>query len=367
MELRLKAFIEEHRDDWQAQLESIGAVIKPYEDNLYLFSYNDWAADWENHYDVLSECRGTVYYINDTEVVPVAMGLKKFFNYNEPRNRASIDFSNSVIYDKMDGTCILFWHWNNQWYISTLGCIGGENMLPCGATVAELVEDALGMPWQHYCHLYLFRGYTHVCELIHPRNRIVVSYTNEHKGLYYIMSRHTTTWNEVVLHTPANMRTIGLHSYATLDECLNIINTMGEDKEGYVVMDTITHERVKVKSPTYFALHRLRGNGLLNDRIFLELLERGILDDYMSQFPDMREQCEKYLVKYNHMRAQADIVWTILRDVDNGKELSEKMKDISSYIRSYVFARHNYKYHSYDEWFNSIHMTTRLNIMKGEE
>jgi RNA ligase len=101
-----------------------GLVIKQDHPNLPLSIYNysrecQYSGKWD---DITLNCRGLVLD-NDGNVI--AKPFPKFFNYEELKPE-DIPNENFEVYEKMDGSCIICFYYNNEWMCATRGSFISE-------------------------------------------------------------------------------------------------------------------------------------------------------------------------------------------------------------------------------------------------
>jgi RNA ligase len=73
--------------------------------------------------DVTLACRGLV---TDNRGNVVAQPFKKFFNLEENKHVATSDFE---VFDKMDGSCIILFYYNDEWIFATRGSFTSEQAI----------------------------------------------------------------------------------------------------------------------------------------------------------------------------------------------------------------------------------------------
>ena len=78
--------------------------------------------------------------------------------------------------------------------------------------------------------------------------------------------------------------------------------------EGYVVVDK-DFNRVKIKSPTYVALHHMRNNGVLSYERGIEIVRGNELEEVVTYFPEFKEHLEKIKEKYDFLVSRLEASW----------------------------------------------------------
>ena len=129
------------------------------------------------------------------------------------------------------------------------------------------------------------------------------------------------------------------YNLSSLSDCYAAANELGENAEGYVVRDA-NFNRVKIKSPWYLAMHKLRGNGRLSIKTVVEYWKQEILDDYVGQFPEhapfIHAICNNLLELHFEMTSQWHLKYN--RGMER-KEFALAIKDLPSIIQAYLFKR----------------------------
>jgi hypothetical protein len=190
MMLKLIEFIL-NNPDWEQKLQE-----KPYyitikrKDNFLMFNYSQIESDFYN--PIVKECRGAI--LEDGTFNPVCVPFYKFGNYGEGYVD-TIDWNTARVQEKVDGSLIKVWNYNNEWHVSTNGTIDSRD-----AELANNISD-----FKTYYDLFmkakknvnldfnkLDKQFTYMFELISPYNRVVVPYTE-------ISLRHIGTRNNMTL------------------------------------------------------------------------------------------------------------------------------------------------------------------------
>lgn len=358
MKSKLLNFISTHKK-WCEILSSppYNVNIKR-KDNLYLFKYTmdtDFGAD-----DMLLECRGTIVEIIAGETPRiVCSAMPKFFNYNEVF-AAKVDISNSEVTQKIDGTNIRFYFYKGEWHCATLGTIdASEAPLGANSNFNELIEEVIGCSIQEFAYKASFApDYTYIFELTSPKNQIVIPYENALWGLCIINNIFLL---EEPMYESKLWKLPKYYSFSSLEDCVKVVNELPDDEEGYVALDCDTGARIKIKSPAYFAKHRLKGNGANSVKYILSIMEQDLLDDYLSISPENAGKVHQVMEKKNELLRAYDVEWR------------ELVKQFAQFINSsdcnkgFAFAMLRGKAKNAEEWFNSIPLNKKVELLENEE
>jgi RNA ligase len=109
------------------ELSVKGLVTKQVHKNLPLSIWNyspkaQYESAWDQ-YPLLLQTRGLIMD-NDGNVV--ARPFKKFFNIEENRHTPTQDFE---VFEKMDGSCIILFYYNDEWIFATRGSFTSEQAI----------------------------------------------------------------------------------------------------------------------------------------------------------------------------------------------------------------------------------------------
>lgn len=270
---RICNFIKDNPNDWMKKLSEKDITVKT-DNGLAIFNYGI-TSDFSD--PVVQEARGIIIDTNELEVV--CWPFRKFGNYSEGY-ADEIDWATARVQEKIDGSIVKLW-WDkrdNCWTWSTNSMIHADDARSsCGTSFMQLILSARNhkrIPWGE-----LDRDYTYIFELVSPYHQIVVRYP--YTELWHIGTRNNKTGKEVRAYL--GIQQPEEYSINSLDGCINAAKRLGTDKdgsvieEGFVVVDAYWN-RVKVKNPAYFAIHRIATSRSLSKKHAVELLRSG--EDY---------------------------------------------------------------------------------------
>lgn len=259
--------------------------------NLAQFTYV--VPGWEEA--IPKECRGIILNVDDNFEI-VARPFDKFFNYGESF-ASEIDWNSAVVQEKMDGTLIILYHYGDGWNVATKGSLSAPDfadrvwaILPNFVDLSSLDPD-----------------YTYMLEFTAPDNRIVVEYSRPELTLIGI--RHTREGFELDLDSPHAepfykvVRAFPLQNLAQIQEASRQLDAFKQ--EGFVVVDKYFN-RVKIKSPRYVELHRLKDVG--SPRVALDLIRTGEHTEILLYFPELESIFKPLLQKW------ADLLENVVTD-----------------------------------------------------
>lgn len=318
--------------NYEEVLNSKGVIVK-YKDDLILLSYNlnvamehDIKIDFTN--PIVKECRGIILNKNTFDVV--CYPFSKFGNYTESY-ADKIDWLSAKIQEKIDGSLMKLYYYNNKWNWSTSGMIDANDApVSDNMTFYDLVKSA-----NNYTDIdfdSLDKDNTYMFELVSPLKRIVVQYNQT--TLYHIGTRNNKTGKElnvdIGIHKPKE------YNYMSLDECVKFVEEFDDDllHEGFVVVDKDYH-RIKIKSTSYLAMHR----AIDNHKVFtlkraIEIIRANCIERY-KDFPIEYEYLKK--VEYDIVRMRKEIYEYLLYAINLFEENNREKKAFALALRDDKF------------------------------
>lgn len=348
--MKVLDFIREHAD-WEDLLAAEPYCIKASWDGWFvLLKYNQLASDFSE--EMVRECRGCIFWLPDgrheyAEIV--CYPFDKFGNYGETYV-PSIDWNHARVQEKVDGSLIKIWRNLGEWHVSTNGTIDARKAPTSveGVSFYDVFIRALeknGNPQTFFNSLDA--NYTYMFELVSPETRVTISYPES--AIYYLGSRNMTTLLEEQ-YPPDTLdfdffpfvKLPQVYPLTTLEVCIDAVNKMGADEEGFVVCDA-HFNRIKIKSPEYLIAAHLRNNGAITVKRVIEAMRAGYIDDFYAYAPDYREFVDSVINAYNRI-AQACEMWYLQSIADSKRlpdlKLHQIVKCYPTAYRDYCFKRH---------------------------
>lgn len=281
--MRLIEFLKAHAD-WEERLSRPPYCIKiKREDGYILFSYNQLESDFTD--ELVRECRGVI--LDEDTLRPVCVPFYKFGNYGESYV-PDLDWSSVRVQEKIDGSLIKVWYDRGKWRVSTSGTVCADS--------AELIKtDLFGdSVFRTYGELFaaakekcgldfdrLDKSKTYMFELVGPFNKVVILYPDI--DIYHIGTRDNITLEEI--DVDIGVKKPKEFALGSLEQCVAASRDLPADKEGYVAVDGF-YNRVKIKNPTYVALHHYKNNGDPSMASFIEIVRKNEVAEYLTYFPE---------------------------------------------------------------------------------
>lgn len=273
-------------------------INKHPEEDLFIFNYSkttQYEQYW-NEYTIM--CRGLVV---DVDFNVVGRCLPKFFNLEEPENKGKIPKDLPFeVYEKMDGSLILVFHYNGAWIACSRGSFTSDQAVKAG--------DMLKMKNLNV----LDTSKTYMFEILYKSNRIVVDY-GDTEDLVLLASIDTETGEEESYEEIVELYSNEFTIVKKYDELSNVdlksLHDLEENnREGFVIKYS-NGFRVKVKFKEYVRLHRILTN--VSSKSIWEALKNGDgLDDIVDAVLDemyqwVKETKRTFLEKYMEIERDA--------------------------------------------------------------
>jgi T4 RnlA family RNA ligase len=250
-----------------------GYITSQTHPSLPLTIYNYTAkAQFDRHWVAATlHCRGLVL---DRNYRPIARPLPKFFNLSEHQDL--LPDGVPEIYEKLDGSLIILFHYQGQWEVASRGSFASEQSQMARVLLPNYQADLNGLDPE----------YTYLFEIIYPHNRIVVDYGSAER-LVLLAAIHTQTGVELP-HRQVNWRDRSqTYPATTLPEWLESIDeTQSElsNHEGFI-LKWPNGFRLKYKLADYVRLHRIITRVQAKD-IWECLSQNQSLQQFLESVPD---------------------------------------------------------------------------------
>ena len=309
---KICCFINENPTSWRKLLNDELNINVKEEPPFAIFNY---APDCDFSNPIVQEARGIIIDLSNLEVV--CWPFRKFMNY-ENDCADKIDWKTAHIQEKIDGSIIKLW-WNKykeKWQFSTNSMIDADDAIANSLknrTFMDLIVESAEYPYIMRMADKSAHFYTHIFELVSPDSQVVVKYPKTQ--MWYIGKRNNLSGLESDPCFPG-IPSPQKYSFGSLDECIaaaSSLNTPIEEKgysievehEGFVVVDA-SWNRIKVKSPEYYVMHRMSCNKNFSKRRILKLLRDHSVDiaDMVRAFPDFAVYFKYYdfrVTELNHL------------------------------------------------------------------
>ena len=229
-----------------------GLVLKNNHPTLPISIYNySRETQYESKWDYITlMCRGLVL---DNEGNVIAKAFNKFFNLEEHKPE-EIPNEPFEVYEKLDGSLGILFHYNGEWVLATKGSFTSDQSV----RGLEMLKK--------YDYERLISGFTYLFEIIYDENRIVCQYNYEDLILLSVFDN--SDGSEINIHKdilPNNNRVknvcqnIGFNfvkKYDGIRDFSELKSKISNDAEGYVIRFE-NGFRMKIKGEEYVRLHKI--------------------------------------------------------------------------------------------------------------
>jgi len=269
-----------------------GLLIKNTHPNLPLDIYNysrscQFSEAWD---EITLNMRGTVL---DREGNIVARSFPKFFNMEEhkPEEIPNEEFE---VFEKMDGSLGILFHYESEWHLATRGSFVSEQAIRGKEILSKYRYDKL------------IPGFTYLFEIIFTENRIVVDY--DYEDLVMLAVIDNKDGYELRIHDNdihlEGIRFVNMYNnlgfkivkkYDGVQDYKQLKSIIENNAEGFVIKFK-SGFRMKIKGEEYVRLHRLITN--FSNVDIWELLKDGKnVDEFLDRVPDEFDKWVKRTIR----------------------------------------------------------------------
>lgn len=292
--------------------------------NLVLLKYNQIESPFSE--PMVREARGLILdEANNWNAVCVR--FNKFFNYGEG-HAAEIDWTSARVQEKVDGSLVTLYYYDNQWHVATSGSPDASGQ------VGDWPFTFKDLFWKTFNEMGLKTpDDPEVCpsfELTSQFNRVVVPHKTA--GLTLIGVHLRDELKEIALDDIQYHFNLYLadefvpypvvKSYA-LSSFDDIVRSFADidpiSQEGYVVVDG-NFNRVKIKHPGYVALHHLKDG--FGPRRIVEIIRTSEKSEVLTYFPEWKEQFNDVQSRYDNLVNGLQNLYDEIKDIPVQKDFA---------------------------------------------
>ncbi len=336
--------------------------VPPLTSTLTVLNYSEGTSKTD---PMALECRCLKLRIDaDGSVHIESAALNRFLNEGDEENEEVPVFNpdTHIVFEKLDGSIIII-YWceaSGRWEISTRTMAFAEGHVS-GQTFSyrQGVLNTLGVTeemWQAWASVYLNKNLTYVCEWISPQNRVLTEYKDDQLVLLAVRNNYGTfrerswprvrqifydtfhrfntrcrTRKEYSVFQRQPCRLPRVYNYTNNDDIHKSITLMKEDKdlfEGFVIFDTVSGLRYKVKNPHYLWAHKYLGQ--FTDERRLQLVLNNLTAEYLQAFPQEEKEIARVSDTFNMM--YSDIL------LEYNKYLGKPMREFGQEISAHRYS-----------------------------
>lgn len=311
--------------------EELAIKTKVYpEEGLVVLNYNQ--IESPKTHPIVMECRGLILSLDNFEVV--SRSFDRFFNLGEaPDTCKDFDITRSTVFEKADGSLTKVYHWDGAWHISTRGTAFAETENYIGKLFRDMALEAFDTECVDLPDN--FNDFTYIFELTSPDNRVVTRYDEPEMVLLGARNNGTGHYTQELQVVSKVLQVCGLRnrpaktfSLSTESEVVEASKSLPNLQEGYVCYDPVSGKRVKVKSPAYLAVHKLRGDSLPTPKRIVALVLTKEEEEYLAYFPEDRKLFSPYIVGLGELEKCISTAWEETKGEDDQKAFALNIKHL---------------------------------------
>jgi hypothetical protein len=308
----------------QALVDEFKIIVQEYLDRVTL-NYNQ--IESPRFHPICDECRGLILRKDTWEVLSRA--FDRFYNVGEGESYKNIVISESVIYEKLDGSCISLYHDGEKWNVATRKMAYAEGQTTFGMTFAELFNQAkanLNIGNMMSCNeedgfIPLDKGFTFIFELTSPANRVVTPYSETKITLIGARNKITgIEFGNEELDDLAGVMEVSrpkVYNLTSLEDIIKAANELGSMEEGFVIAQETPDGilRAKCKNGKYLAIAHLRENGGMSPKNILHLVRNNDHHEYLSYFKEDKPYFDIVEEIYNESVSRIKDIYNRCQDI----------------------------------------------------
>lgn len=319
---------------------------------------------------ICQEARGLVLDEADSWRI-VCYTFRKFFNAGEGHGDPLTEPKH--VYEKVDGTLIQVYYWENAWRTATTGrpdASGEYSPLVPGETFHDLFQKVFTAKKYRDLPSTL----SHLCfgfELATAYNRIVCRYDIERLPLLMVRNRvtglelnpeqfvsdHNLNWELPKKYPVRSLPEIQVASQSLLPL----------EAEGYVVVGEPrldgSYTRLKVKSPAYVATAHLKEG--CTPKKLLEIARCGECSELLTYFPEFKASYDTIAARYETFVRELEAVWERNKGIESQKEFALAIKNCAG--TGVLFGVRKGSYPSIRAGLKAIRIDSLWNEIYGEK
>lgn len=355
--LKIIDFIKEHKNWFELLTAPPYSLNIKEKGNLLLFNYNQIYSVRNN--EITKESRGLILDKNTLQVI--RMGFYRFFNLDEPECE-SIDLNTCIGLEKLDGTLIFLYYYDNKWHVGTRSTFDAQDA-PLNnnkyKNFKELFDDIIKL-YPNFSFNSLNKNYTYCLEMCSRNNAIVIDY--DEPKLFHLLTRDNSTLEEIA--ADIGLPKPKMYIFSSEKDYRKLVESFDKSHEGIVLKDAAGH-RAKLKSKLYFDLHRMINNNQITPEIVLDKIRTGEDSEFLTYFPEYEDYFG--FIQNEYLRAQIQVIltqqiadeWKASNPFANRKDYAFFVKDRKPQVL-YFKAYDN----KAEEWFNSLTSAQLVKIFK---
>lgn len=316
--------------------------------NLIVLNYNQIKSP--KTHAITKECRSLVLDLHTFEVISRA--YDRFFNLGEGLENHDIDYSQSYGLEKADGSLVVFFYnpHEHQWIMRTRTAFGDDvtlsfphmsfkDLIYSDVNVTdELIQELFKSTGTDLSFIFEYIGFHIQHTTKYSKNELVlIGVRNNITGEYWGYDALLKWVEQVnVTYPTVNMRVCKVFKFNSLEQVIEALTSLPRGEEGFVMWDTSTNMRFKIKSPSYLAQAKLIDKGEFVPRRIVVSILLGDMDEIITYNPDYAEHFKPYKEKVDALLEEMNVLWEKVKYISDKKEFAMQVK--SSKLNGLFFA-----------------------------
>jgi hypothetical protein len=334
MELEVQKYLRSGRTP-EALKEDYGIDFRRHSryPKLVTFKYDQIDSHHHRAQKIVRECRGLILDEKMHWKV-VAYPFERFFNFGDGF-ADKIEWDTACVQEKLDGSIMILYHHRDDWHVASSGTpdAGGNVGIADIITFKDLFwntfGEQIGWRWLQRMLVRLPKDVTFMFELCTAENRVVVRHSDSKVVL--LGARNRVTGQELrpgeVIHLFPNTPLPKVYPVGSPKEAIELLDEMkGEEQEGFVCVDG-NFNRIKMKCPSYVALHHLADNLLSMRLIMQNVVLKEETAEVAAVFPEHEELLWEADRRYHELLDELNDLYESCMDIEDQKEFALKVKD----------------------------------------
>lgn len=321
--------------------------------------------------EITNECRALILdKANDYKVV--CKSFTRFNDYN-PKSKSEFDFSNFTRSEKVDGSLINMWWYDNKWNISTKSEISNNNVLK---DIGLSINDYFWKVWNDLVYeMPLNTGITYIFEFKYPSKHQFITECSE-PIIKLIGASDLSTLKDIDINDIPQSWIKVIQEKVEFSELLKEVEELNPTIcEGYVIRD-VDGNRLKVKSPQYEAIALLqtphertpadKAQQMVenNKRRIWDIVRWNNHKDFLSNYPQCEETYNVCKAQYDKKLNEIKTVWNNVKDLEN-KEIGQYLKaNDCTNLNGLIFSLYTKKFDSVESYLKNQSLNGFIDVIR---
>lgn len=365
MELHVQKFLREF--GISKLKEQYGIKVREYSNKLIVLNYDQLNSP--TLHPITKECRCLILdAANNYEVV--SRSFDRFFNLNEKPDSTIKTFSNDMeLFEKLDGSIINIYFYQNKWNISTKSAAFAEfsfkeNSLPFKDIILQTLKlDEKS--FQEVANKILKPDYTYIFEFT-GENKVIKNY--KENSLSFLAMRHIKTgeYNKNIDRidlTSLNIKRPKKYKLNSMDDIKTNLKQLSGFDEGFVLYKN-GMPIAKIKTLAYLTMALINGEQGFSTKNLTKIVISGEESEFLTYFPQYKNQIDEIKSKYNDFIHKFKNLWNISKDIIDKKEFALSLINEDQTMKSILFLAKKEQPKDINEFFyEKINIDTKLKYL----